>query len=39
MPEPKTDKFFSLLGKPVSLDCNPRCRYCFYLGKEALFGS
>ncbi|HOG51584.1 MAG TPA: anaerobic sulfatase maturase [Lentisphaeria bacterium] len=39
MPAPKTDKFFSLLVKPVSFDCNLRCRYCFYLGKEALFGS
>ena len=30
---------FSLLLKPVSFDCNLRCRYCFYLPKEELFGS
>ncbi|MEG1979107.1 MAG: anaerobic sulfatase maturase [Victivallaceae bacterium] len=29
---------FSLLIKPVSLDCNLRCKYCFYLKKTALFG-
>jgi len=30
---------FSLLVKPVSYNCNLRCRYCFYLEKEAMFGS
>ncbi len=30
---------FSLLLKPASFDCNLRCRYCFYLPKEELFGS
>jgi uncharacterized protein len=30
---------FSLLIKPASFDCNLRCRYCFYLGKEKVFGS
>ena len=29
---------FSLLLKPVSFGCNLRCRYCFYLPKERLFG-
>lgn len=29
---------FSLLLKPASFDCNLRCRYCFYLPKEELFG-
>lgn len=29
---------FSLLIKPVSLDCNLRCSYCFYLPKAELFG-
>jgi uncharacterized protein len=30
-------KPFSLLVKPASADCNLRCRYCFYLGKAALY--
>ena len=30
---------FSLLLKPASFDCNLRCRYCFYLPKETVFGS
>ncbi|MHB9138057.1 MAG: anaerobic sulfatase maturase [Victivallaceae bacterium] len=30
---------FSLLIKPASFDCNLRCRYCFYLEKEKLFGA
>lgn len=30
---------FSLLVKPASFDCNLRCRYCFYLEKEKLFGA
>lgn len=30
---------FSLLVKPVSFDCNLRCRYCFYLKKAEYFGS
>ncbi len=30
---------FSLLLKPASFDCNLRCRYCFYLPKEELFGA
>ncbi|MDD3119604.1 MAG: anaerobic sulfatase maturase, partial [Victivallales bacterium] len=30
---------FTLLLKPASYDCNLRCRYCFYLPKEALFGT
>lgn len=29
---------FSLLIKPASFGCNLRCRYCFYLPKEAMFG-
>ncbi len=29
---------YSLLIKPVSCDCNLRCRYCFYLEKSRLFG-
>lgn len=29
----------SLLVKPASYRCNLRCSYCFYLGKERLFGS
>ncbi len=28
---------FSLLIKPAGADCNLRCRYCFYLGKQALY--
>ena len=28
---------FSLLVKPASADCNLRCTYCFYLGKEAIY--
>lgn len=28
---------FSLLIKPASADCNLACRYCFYLGHEAMF--
>jgi len=32
-------KEFSLLIKPASFDCNLRCEYCFYLRKEAVFGS
>lgn len=28
---------FSLLVKPASADCNLRCRYCFYLGKQFLY--
>ncbi|MCF8126688.1 MAG: anaerobic sulfatase maturase [Desulfotignum sp.] len=28
---------FSLLVKPVSADCNLRCRYCFYLPRSALY--
>ncbi len=32
-------KEFSLLIKPASFDCNLRCKYCFYLRKEKLFGS
>lgn len=28
---------FSLLIKPASADCNLHCRYCFYLGKHALY--
>ncbi len=32
-------KPFSLLIKPVSFDCNLRCRYCFYLRAEEVYGS
>ena len=32
-------KPFSLLVKPASFDCNLRCRYCFYLEKEKMFGT
>lgn len=32
-------KEFSLLIKPASFDCNLRCKYCFYLRKEELFGT
>jgi uncharacterized protein len=32
-------KPFSLLIKPASFDCNLRCRYCFYLEKEKIFGT
>ena len=39
MPTTTTEKPFSLLIKPVSFDCNLRCRYCFYLKKEDVFGS
>ncbi len=28
---------FSLLIKPAGADCNLRCRYCFYLGRQALY--
>jgi uncharacterized protein len=28
---------FSLLIKPVSADCNLRCKYCFYLEKCHLY--
>lgn len=28
---------FSLLIKPASYRCNLRCRYCFYLGKSAIY--
>ena len=30
---------YSLLVKPASFYCNLRCRYCFYLPKEELFGA
>ncbi|MFA5293014.1 MAG: anaerobic sulfatase maturase [Phycisphaerae bacterium] len=29
---------FSLLIKPAGPDCNLNCRYCFYSGKDCLFG-
>lgn len=29
---------FFLLIKPISFHCNLRCRYCFYLPKEELYG-
>ena len=29
---------FSLLVKPASFGCNLRCKYCFYLCKEEIFG-
>ena len=32
-------KEFSLLIKPASFDCNLRCKYCFYLRKEDIFGN
>ena len=32
-------KPFSLLVKPVSFDCNLRCRYCFYLRAEEVYGA
>ena len=35
MPQPPS---FSLLLKPASYSCNLRCRYCFYLPKERMFG-
>jgi len=28
---------FSLMAKPIGPACNLRCRYCFYLEKDALF--
>lgn len=28
---------FSLLIKPVSADCNMRCKYCFYFDKQRLY--
>ena len=31
-------KNFSLLIKPVSLDCNLRCSYCFYLPRAEYLG-
>ena len=31
-------KPFSLLIKPVSFDCNLRCRYCFYRRAEEVYG-
>lgn len=41
MPEEKNEgiQAFPLLLKPVSFDCNLRCRYCFYLSKATLFGA
>lgn len=30
---------FALLVKPVSFDCNLRCKYCFYLQKVDMFGA
>ena len=30
-------KPFSLLIKPTSADCNLRCQYCFYLGRQQLY--
>ena len=30
---------FSLLIKPASADCNLRCPYCFYAGKQVLYPS
>lgn len=30
-------KYFSLLIKPVSCDCNLRCKYCFYIDKSLLY--
>lgn len=30
-------KPFSLLIKPAGADCNLRCRYCFYLGRQELY--
>lgn len=32
-------KPFSLLVKPVSFDCNLRCRYCFYLRAQEVYGA
>lgn len=32
-----THQPFHLMAKPVGPQCNLRCRYCFYLEKEALF--
>jgi uncharacterized protein len=32
-----TERYFSLLVKPTSADCNLRCAYCFYLPKAALY--
>ena len=29
---------FQVMAKPSGAACNLDCRYCFYLGKEALFG-
>jgi len=31
-------KPFSLLIKPAGPDCNLQCDYCFYLGKQSMFG-
>ncbi|MCL1857104.1 MAG: hypothetical protein FWF84_05650, partial [Kiritimatiellaeota bacterium] len=28
---------FSLLVKPAGPDCNLRCRYCFYTGRQGMF--
>ncbi len=33
------DAPFSLLVKPTCADCNLRCEYCFYLGKNALYAA
>jgi len=35
----KNNHSFSLLFKPVSLDCNLRCSYCFYLPRASFLGS
>lgn len=36
-PGSKVKPMQSILVKPAGPDCNMRCRYCFYLGKEDLF--
>jgi uncharacterized protein len=30
---------FLVMAKPAGPRCNLRCRYCYYVGKEALFGA
>lgn len=35
----KIDREFQIFVKPVGANCNLRCRYCYYLEKQALYPS
>lgn len=34
----KASREFQIFAKPADSACNLQCHYCYYLGKDALFG-